>query len=877
MAVRALAAAVTAAGACWLVAPQAQSAEVPGSMTISVVDQGGGSVAGATVSVRADDNRDGRFTANEEIAVVTSGTSPTSVSLPYGRYGLAVLGTPADLAVSGPATAGPVSVDDRAPQVVTFTLVPGTGTPTPREAPGAAVTTCGDQAGPLSASGAGRAGSSVRLSGTGFAPGTVVQAYLCSGPLRLGDARAGANGAAALTVTLPSTLRSGNERLVLVGENGSGQTVQLAATLAVTAAPNGGIPAPVTPSPAGGILPETGFRLPSPTLLTALATIAAGAGTLALGRLGRRRRRAAVLAVGLLGGALTVTTLPTERADARAATTFPDTYWPLWLRSSWGGAQWGASTPAAVAVAQATRKPATSPVAGDAVVLSTGDLGELSWSGLPALELSSVLPSKSPQGLDMTRVRIPVIPPAWATCVSIRFQMLTEEYPEWGASPFRDVVAIQHNVDQNDVPVVNPDGSVTVNNAVFTAGGGAYTAASAPLRTATNGNFDGVGPYTAVFRAVTGGQWTNFTLTVMDVGDNLYDTALLVDDFVWMPTPCPNGGAPVVLDDTDGDGLPDRWETSGADVDLDGTVDVPLHQMGANPNRKDLFYEVDWLSNVGALPNQYAYSPDDGRMQLIRNAFANAPVSNPDGTTGITAHLDLGSGSQMAPDGRTWGGMARGGQAIAPPNASGMEALFNAVRTNPSAFDPKRAAVFRYVLMVPPQGGSSHPAIAFGSGIIVQEHNYGALYSAFLLFHEMGHTLGLMHGGADSNPWKPNYVSAVSYRYAYVVERNGANLPDFSRAELAPLDEAKLDERVGVQPSQAVAGLRITWHCPNGSLRETTDARTVDWNCNGVIDAGPVAVDIDRSGQLGVLKGSDDWKALDYTQGLVGDILDLPV
>ena len=45
--------------------------------------------------------------------------------------------------------------------------------------------------------------------------------------------------------------------------------------------------------------------------------------------------------------------------------------------------------------------------------------------------------------------------------------------------------------------------------------------------------------------------------------------------------------------DQDGDGLLDNWETAGLDADSNGTIDVNLPAMGANPLRKDIFLELD--------------------------------------------------------------------------------------------------------------------------------------------------------------------------------------------------------------------------------------------------------------------------------------------
>ena len=49
------------------------------------------------------------------------------------------------------------------------------------------------------------------------------------------------------------------------------------------------------------------------------------------------------------------------------------------------------------------------------------------------------------------------------------------------------------------------------------------------------------------------------------------------------------------MQDSDGDGLPDEWETNGVDTDGDGVIDLHLEQMGADPNVPDVFVELDWM------------------------------------------------------------------------------------------------------------------------------------------------------------------------------------------------------------------------------------------------------------------------------------------
>jgi len=135
--------------------------------------------------------------------------------------------------------------------------------------------------------------------------------------------------------------------------------------------------------------------------------------------------------------------------------------------------------------------------------------------------------------------------------------------------------------------------------------------------------------------------------------------------------PCFDSSGIVI--DTDGDGLPDCWETNdggstgsgGIDFDGDGTKDFTLcAQVNINgdttippaltlecakPNRKDLFVEVGWMD--GHRPDPLALSQTKTPDTLVNNvpvgvqsgreAFGAAPVSNPDNTNGIRLHIQV--------------------------------------------------------------------------------------------------------------------------------------------------------------------------------------------------------------------------------------------
>jgi len=85
--------------------------------------------------------------------------------------------------------------------------------------------------------------------------------------------------------------------------------------------------------------------------------------------------------------------------------------------------------------------------------------------------------------------------------------------------------------------------------------------------------------------------------------------------------------------DLDGDGLLDGWERNGYDGNADGSVDVDLPGWNAKVDHKDLFLELDYTGGQ---------TPSRASIQAMKLAFAAAPLSNPDGSTGINLRVDTG-------------------------------------------------------------------------------------------------------------------------------------------------------------------------------------------------------------------------------------------
>jgi hypothetical protein len=119
--------------------------------------------------------------------------------------------------------------------------------------------------------------------------------------------------------------------------------------------------------------------------------------------------------------------------------------------------------------------------------------------------------------------------------------------------------------------------------------------------------------------------------------------------------------------------------------------------------------------------------------------------------------------------------------------------------------------------------------------------------------HELGHALGLHHGGVeaitqDGNAainFKPNYLSVMNYHFAATGIFDGTTFAariDYSRNSLPPLDRSALNENVGIGDGNDLTA----WFDPNGNRRFRRGNLPIDWNINGMFEAN-VSADINGS------------------------------
>lgn len=257
--------------------------------------------------------------------------------------------------------------------------------------------------------------------------------------------------------------------------------------------------------------------------------------------------------------------------------------------------------------------------------------------------------------------------------------------------------------------------------------------------------------------------------------------------------------------DADADGIPDVWE-------LEGLGDLNLPAMGATADHKDMFLEIDWLPGRG---------PTQASVRAVKEAFARAPLSNPDGEPGIRLHVDTGDltdpaagedgagpgtcgdgvNNDAAADGFADGEdpdclvgdlvfstLADGGSlgdgreipladlpnGASLPDLSGdldgnERADFYEVRADHFDLDLRLLAFYYAISAESLTVGGGQAELGGGSFILGSTR-------ASTLMHEIGHNLGLQHGGdqgdvvpdvdGEEGNCKPNYVSIMNYLHS---------------------------------------------------------------------------------------------------------------
>jgi class 3 adenylate cyclase/Tol biopolymer transport system component len=311
------------------------------------------------------------------------------------------------------------------------------------------------------------------------------------------------------------------------------------------------------------------------------------------------------------------------------------------------------------------------------------------------------------------------------------------------------------------------------------------------------------------------------------------------------------------LADSDDDGLPDIWEIEGGgiDADGDGDIDLDLYAMGARPDRKDIFLEIDWLSRGDG----HTHRPTQEAIENLVKAFEDAPV---DDGKGINLHIEVSDVGifESEEEGTVYidfCGTTPNQQC--PQGVTSFDAIkvvhFGDVNDT-QAERNARSQVYHYALFAHrlrptgPLSRASGHAEVLGNDLIVSlgDCTDGCGDAATgqwitrveaemgTLMHELGHNLGLGHGGGDSHNWKPNYLSVMNYHFQFkgIPTTNGARY-DYSDEKLLPLNEYSLDEDAGI--GNVTEQTKYTCSSPNPHNRLSNirgpvpGSGPIDWNC----------------------------------------------
>jgi hypothetical protein len=383
-------------------------------------------------------------------------------------------------------------------------------------------------------------------------------------------------------------------------------------------------------------------------------------------------------------------------------------------------------------------------------------------------------------------------------------------------------------------------------------------------------------------------------------GSNSYDASTSVVGYTAAPAGDGSGDNSTITFNFDCssatcDGIPDDWKKNGVTLDPgdgSGPKFIDLPNMGATVNTPDVVVQLDWMAD-----NTHSHALTPAEIQAIVTAFANSPFVSRTGSVGINLHVDHGPNSTLNfATNQIWGTLSQAKQQAEVTNLgtgtinSYNWTAFDNIKNQAGGFTSTgRAKIFHYAMAAHQISNLQNSGISRNipaSDFINSLGSFAGFGTAAqrsaTLMHELGHNLGLQHGGGDGINYKPDYLSVMNYSYQFNLTKGGVNIFDYSRAALAALNENGLTESAGVSPG--AAGFAASHWCPAtatataGFVTVVDGSKPIDWNCNGITTDINVQFDVNNDSQRTILSGFNDWTAITFKGGLIGsgDSMSLP-
>lgn len=350
------------------------------------------------------------------------------------------------------------------------------------------------------------------------------------------------------------------------------------------------------------------------------------------------------------------------------------------------------------------------------------------------------------------------------------------------------------------------------------------------------------------------------------------------------------GGANDVIngEDLDQDGIPDSSEIAG------GTFSgLPLYQWGARKNQKDIFLHIDYMAS-----NKKGIIPSREALEIVTKKFKE---------NGYFLHINTGElYSEYNLD--------KTSHERAYQEKISLNELYSLKQQQ---LHPSIIQIFHYLLFADTfideesqrvasgiaELGGNDLMVALGPWLLTDQPTASPLATAVenlnrlinlqasTIMHELGHNLGLRHGGNNNVNYKPNYMSIMNYLYQldglpdennngdrylkYKLQRFLNGLQVSPNIELFPITDLitfKLASGSAfvIPPTQNIFSATFQIDYSHGRAPELNEAmiatgsHNTDYNLDGSIEqsTGFQSIDLNDDGITTTLTDYNDWDNL---------------